>query len=203
MANTDFFTALEDLEKEKGIPKEVFLEALENALVSACKKQYFSSSAKVEVRLNEEKGKIEYFIVKEIVEEVEDKDLQISLADAQAVKKSYKLGDNFCQKFIPKDFTRIAAQTAAQVIKQKIHETERDAAMSKFSDKEGELLVGVVRKVDAKGVYVELGNGQIEGIMMPSDQVPTETYNVNDKIKVFVKRIKAGFKKTFILSFTL
>ena len=199
MANTDFFTALEDLEKEKGIPKEVFLEALENALVSACKKQYFSSSAKVEVRLNEEKGKIEFFIVKEIVEEVEDKDLQISLADAQAVKKSYKLGDNFCQKFIPKDFTRIAAQTAAQVIKQKIHETERDAAMSKFSDKEGELLVGVVRKVDAKGVYVELGNGQIEGIMMPSDQVPTETYNVNDKIKVFVKRIKAGYKGAQII----
>lgn len=194
MANTDFFTALDDFEKEKGIPKEVFIEALENALVSAYKKQFSCSSAKVELKLNEEKGKIEFFVVKEVVEEVEDKDLQISLADAQLVKKTYKVGDTFYQKFIPKDCSRIAAQTAAQVVKQRIHETERDAAMSKFADKEGELLIGVVRKIDNKNVYVELGNGQIEGVMMPSDQVAGETYNVNDKIKVFVKRIKSGFK---------
>ena len=146
-----------------------------------------------------EKGTIEFYTVREVVDEVEDKETQISLEDAKNIKKSYKVGDFVREKFIPKDFSRIAAQTAKQVIMQKIHETERDAAMSEFSNKEGELLVGTVRKVDLKNVYVELGKGQIEGVMLPSDQVPGETYNVNDKIKVFVKRVKSGFKGAQVL----
>ncbi|MDE6076060.1 MAG: transcription termination factor NusA, partial [Clostridia bacterium] len=88
---------------------------------------------------------------------------------------------------------------AKQVILQKLHETERDAAMNEFSDKEGELVVGKIRKIDLKNVYVELGKGQVEGLMLPSDQVPGETYNVNDKIKVFVKRVKSGFKGAQVL----
>ncbi|MGN0818647.1 MAG: transcription termination factor NusA, partial [Candidatus Coproplasma sp.] len=134
-----------------------------------------------------------------VVEEVEDRETQISLEDAQQIKKSYKVGDVVKEKFVPKNFSRIAAQTAKQVILQKLHETERDAAMSEFSDKEGELLVGVIRKIDAKNVYVELGKGQVEGLMLPSDQVPGEKYNVNDKIKVFVKRVKSGFKGAQVL----
>ncbi len=194
MTNKDFFAALADLEKEKGIPQQVFLEALENALVSACKKQYPGAGGAVEMKLVPEKGTIEFYTVRNVVEEVEDRDTQISLEEAQQIKKSYKVGDKISEKFVPKDFSRIAAQTAKQVILQKLHETERDAAMSEFSNKEGELLVGTVRKIDAKNVYVELGKGQIEGLMLPSDQVPGETYNVNDKIKVFVKRVKSGFK---------
>ncbi|MDE6355911.1 MAG: transcription termination factor NusA [Clostridia bacterium] len=194
MTNKDFFAALEDLEKEKGIPREVFLEALENALVSACKKQYAGAVGTVEIKLNPEKGTFDFFTVKTVVDVVVDRENEISLEDAQTIKKSYKLGDRAYEKFVPKDFSRIAAQTAKQVILQKIHETEREAAMSEFSDKEGELLVGVVRKIDAKNVYVEIGKGQVEGLMLPSDQVPSEKYNVNDKIKVFVKRIKSGFR---------
>lgn len=194
MTNKDFFAALEDLEKEKGISREVFLEALENALVSACKKQYAGTVGTVEIRLNPEKGTFDFFTVKTVVDVVADRENEISLEDAQAIKKSYKLGDKAYEKFVPKDFSRIAAQTAKQVILQKIHETEREAAMSEFSDKEGELLVGVVRKIDAKNVYVEIGKGQVEGLLLPSDQVPGEKYNVNDKIKVFVKRIKSGFR---------
>ncbi len=194
MINKDFFLALEDLEKEKGIPKEVFLTALENALVSACKKQYSGAAGTVEIKLNPEKGSLEFFTVRTIVEEVVDSENEISLEDAQKLKKSSKLGDKITEKFVPKDFSRIAAQTAKQVILQKIHETERDAAMSEFSDKEGELIVGVIRKIDAKNVSVELGKGQVEGLMLPSDQVPGEKYNVNDKIKVFVKRVKNGFR---------
>ena len=193
MTNKDFFAALEDLEKEKGIPQEVFIEALSNALVSACKKQYAGAAGRVDIRMNPEKGTIEFFTVKTVVEEVLDREAEISLADAQAIKKSYKLGDTVTEKFVPKDFSRIAAQTAKQVILQKIHETERDSAMNEFSNKEGELLMGVIRKIDAKNVYVELGKGQIEGLMLPSDQVPGEKYNVNDKIKVFVKRVKSGY----------
>ncbi|MBD5632061.1 MAG: transcription termination/antitermination protein NusA [Clostridia bacterium] len=199
MTNKDFFAALEDLEKEKGIPQSVFLEALENALVSACKKQYVGTVGAVEIRLNPEKGSIDFFTVKTVVEDVIDRENEISLEDAKNIKKSYKLGDKVTEKFVPKDFSRIAAQTAKQVILQKIHETERDAAMNEFSNKEGELLVGVVRKIDAKNVYVEIGKGQIEGVMLPTDQVPGEKYNVNDKLKVFVKRVKSGFHGAQVL----
>ena len=199
MVNKDFFAALADLEKEKGIPQEVFIEALKNALVSARKKQSANGTGEVEMKLVPEKGTIEFYTVRTVVEEVADRDVEISLEEARAIKKSYKLGDKVVEKFAPKDFTRIAAQTAKQVILQKLHETERDAAMNEFSDKEGELVVGRVRKIDLKNVYVELGKGQVEGLMLPSDQVPGETYNVNDKIKVFVKRVKSGFKGAQVL----
>ncbi len=199
MTNKDFFAALADLEKEKGIPQQVFLDALENALVSACKKQYAGAAGAVEIKLNPERGTIEFFTVKNVVEEVVDRESEISVAEAQEIKKSYKVGDRVVEKFVPKDFSRIAAQTAKQVILQKLHETERDAALNEFTDKEGELLVGVVRKIDAKNVYVEIGKGQIEGLMLPSDQVPGEKYNVNDKIKVFVKKVKNGFRGAQVL----
>lgn len=199
MVNKDFFAALADLEKEKGIPQEIFLEALRNALVSACKKQAQGPVGEVDVRLNPEKGSIEFYTIKTVVDEVVDKDLEISLEDAHLIKKTAKVGDKLTEKFVPKDFSRIAAQTAKQVILQKLHETERDAAMSEFSDKEGELVVGTIRKIDLKNVYVELGKGQVEGLMLPSDQVPGEQYNVNDKIKVFVKRVKNGFKGAQVL----
>lgn len=199
MINKDFFLALQDLEKEKGIPQEVFLEALENALVSACKKQFTGTAGTVEIKINPDKGSIEFFTVKNVVEEVVDPENEISVEEAHEIKKNLKAGDKIREKIVPKDFSRIAAQTAKQVILQKIHETERDAAMTEFSDKEGELLVGVIRKIDAKNVYIELGKGQVEGLMMPSDQVPGEKYNVNDKIKVFVKRIKSGFHGAQVL----
>ena len=199
MTNKDFFNALNDLEKEKGIPKEVFIESLQNALVSACKKQYAGTVGTVEVKTHPEKGTIDFFTVKTVVEEVVDEENEISLADAHEIKKSYKLGDKVMEKLVPKDFSRIAAQTAKQVILQKLHETERDRAMNEFADKEGELIVGVVRKIDAKNVYIEIGKGQVEGLMMPSDQVPGEKYNVNDRIKVFVKRVKSGYRSAQVL----
>ncbi|MCH5147897.1 MAG: transcription termination/antitermination protein NusA [Clostridiales bacterium] len=197
--NKEFFLALQDLEKERGIPQQVFLDALKNALVSACKKQYSVGTGVVDIKLSPEKETIDFYIVKTVVEEVENEETEISLADAQAIKKSYKVGDTVSKKFVPKDFSRIAAQTAKQVILQKIHETERDAAMNEFSDKEGELLVGIVRKIDAKNVYIELGKGQVEGLMLPSDQVPGEKYNINDRIKVYVKRVKNGFRGAQVL----
>ncbi|MGN0804834.1 MAG: transcription termination factor NusA [Candidatus Coproplasma sp.] len=199
MVNKDFFAALADLEKEKGIPQEVFLEALRNALALACKRQGQGAVGEVDVRLNPEKGTMEFYAVRTVVDEVVDKDSEISLEDAREIKKTSKVGDKISEKFVPKDFSRIAAQTAKQVILQKLHETERDAAMSEFSDKEGELVVGTIRKIDLKNVYVELGKGQVEGLMLPSDQVPGEKYNVNDKIKVFVKRVKSGFKGAQVL----
>lgn len=190
MVNKDFFLALADLEAEKGISENVFIEALQNALASAYKKQYVGGAGTVEVRLNPDKNTIKFYTVKTAVEEVEDREKEILLAEAQAIRKSYKLGDEVYEEFVPKDFGRIAAQTAKQVILQKLHETERDNTLSEFSDKKDELLSCVVRKVDAKNVYVELGKGQIEGLMMPQDQVPGEKYTVNDRLKVYVKNVK-------------
>ena len=109
------------------------------------------------------------------------------------------MGDVLTDEFTPKDFTRIAAQTAKQVILQKIHETERDNTLSEFSDKEGELMSGLVRKVDARNVYIELGKGQIEGLMLPQDQVPGERYPVGEHLKVYVKRVKSGGKNAQVL----
>ncbi len=114
-------------------------------------------------------------------------------------KKNAKVGDVLTEEFVPKDFSRIAAQTAKQVILQKLHETERDNTLSEFSDKEGEILSGLVRKVDMKNVYIELGKGQIEGLLLPQDQVPGERYNAGDKIKVYVKRVRSGGRNAQVM----
>lgn len=199
MVSKEFFEALADLEAEKGISREIFIEALRGALISAYKKQYEGGAGEVDIRINPEKNSIKYYTVKTAVDEVNDPEKEISVAAAQLIKKSYKAGDLVYEEFVPKDFGRIAAQTAKQVILQKLHETERDNTLLEFSDKKDELMSGVVRKVDAKNVYVELGKGQIEGVMLPQDQVPGEKYEVNDRLKVYVKNIKSGAKGAQIL----
>ena len=199
MVSKEFFEALADMEAEKGISSEIFIEALRNALVSAYKKQYEGDVGEVDIRINPEKYSIKYYTVKTVVEEVVDREKEISLEEAQKLKKSYKVGDTVYEEFVPKDFNRIAAQTAKQVILQKLHETERDNTLNEFSDKKDELMTCVVRKVDAKNVYVELGSGQIEGIMLPQDQVPGEKYEVNDRLKVYVKNIKSGSRGAQVL----
>ncbi len=114
-------------------------------------------------------------------------------------KKTAKAGDILSEAFVPKHFSRIAAQTAKQVVLQKIHEMERDNTLSEFSDKEGELMSGFVRKIDMKNVYIELGKGQIEGLMLPQDQVPGERYEVGDHLKVYVKRVRSGGRNAQVL----
>ena len=199
MVNKDFFAALADLEREKGIGQEVFIEALSNALASAYKKQFFGDAGNVEVRLNPEKNTIRFFLIQTVVDGDELNDGEIYLEDAQMKKKNAKVGDVLTEEFVPKDFSRIAAQTAKQVILQKLHETERDNTLSEFSDKEGEILSGLVRKVDMKNVYIELGKGQIEGLLLPQDQVPGERYNAGDKIKVYVKRVRSGGRNAQVM----
>ncbi|MDE7159062.1 MAG: transcription termination/antitermination protein NusA, partial [Clostridiales bacterium] len=150
MVNKDFFSALADLERERGINEEAFIESLGNALASAYKKLADGAMGKVEVRLNPEKSTIRFFFTYTVVDSEEPNEGEITLEEARLKKKSAKVGDVLSEEFIPKDFSRIAAQTAKQVVLQKIHETERDNPLSEFSDKEGELMSGLVRKVDAK-----------------------------------------------------
>ena len=198
MINKDFYAALEQICVSKGIEKEVFLSTLKSALTSAYKK-YANDASDVEIKYNEEKNSIKFYAVKKIVEEVVDADKEITLAEAKTYKKSYKLGDNFEKEFVPKDFGRIAAQTAKQVVMQKIREAEREFTIHEFEDKENEIHSAIVRKKENGNVYVELSGGQLEGVMLPQDQLPGENYEINDKLTVYVKRIRTMGKNTQVL----
>lgn len=189
MINQDFFLALEDLEREKGISQEAFIAALEDALVIAYKKST-GESGRVEVKLSPEKKSIKIYSVRSVVEEVTDPEKEISVEDAREIKKSYKAGDEVVTEIISKNFGRIAAQTAKQVLMQKLREIEHENTVNEFEDREGELMTCTVRSIEAGNVYVEIGGNQIEGVLMPKDQVPGEKYEVNQKLNVYVKKVK-------------
>lgn len=197
MINKDFFQALEDLEAEKKINKETFITTLETALASAYKKMYGEAKSAL-VKLNPEKATIKIYSYKTVVEEVEDPDKEISLSEAKLIKKSHKIGDEIMTEESTKDFGRIAAQTAKQVVMQKIKEMERDMALSELSEKEDELLTTVVKRLDNGTVYVQISNSHTEGVMLATDQIPGEKFNVGDRVKVYVKKIKDSFKGTQI-----
>ena len=198
MINQDFFLALEELERGKGISQAEFIAALENALVIAYKKSTGISGG-VEVRLNPDKKSIKIYSVRNVVEEVVDPEKEIALADAQEIKKSYKVGDVVSVEIISKNFGRIEAQTAKQILMQKLREIERDNTVSEFEDKEGELMACTVRRIEDGNVYVEIGGNQIEGVLMPKDQVPGEKYELNQKLNVYVKRVKNSGKMAQIV----
>ncbi len=195
----DFFLAIEDLEREKGISPEVLISALETALLSAYKKHTGDSAENIHIKLNPEKGVAKFYATKRIVEEVVDPDKEISLAAAKLHKKSYKLGDTFETEFVPKKFGRIAAQTAKQVITQKFREFERDHTIAEYEDKEEEIQNCIIRRIENGTVYVEIGGGQIEGVMLPQDQIPGEKYAVNDKITVYVKKVRTNGKNAQVM----
>ena len=190
MTNKDFFLALEALE-EKGIEKEYFLEALKTALTTAYKRN-FDEVRPVEVELKPEKYSIDIYAYQTVVAEVENPDAEISLQDARLVKKTAKIGDRLKTPVTPKEFGRIAAGTAKQVITQKLREKEKTSAYGEFSNKVDTLMTGVVNRVDeATGtVYVEFPNTNIEGVMSEYDKMTTERYNVGDRLKVYVKKLR-------------
>lgn len=190
MIRKDFFLVLDELEKQKGIDKELVLSALQNALSCACKKN-FGEARNIDIVINPEKSSIKILAYKTVVEQVEDPDKEISLEDAKALKSSYKLGDRVTEEIVPENFGRIAAQTAKQVVMQTLREAERNMSFSQYADKENELLVGVVSRMKDDGtIYVEIGKNQMEGVLLVGDQTPGEKFAVGDKIKVLVKRVR-------------
>ena len=193
MISKDFFLALEELERTKGIKKSIFIEALETALVIAYKKEFGSSKA-VEVKLNPERNTIKILAYQTVVEEVEDKEAQISLEDARLIDKKYKVGDIVSEEINSKDFCRIVAQTAKQVIMQKLREVESEQAFAELSQKEDELITCMVRSIDGDNVHVEI-NKNIEAILMPQDQAPNDKYVIGKAVKVYVSRTAPGFVK--------
>lgn len=189
MVNKDFFKALDDLEQERKIDKETFIATLETALTSAYKKMYGEAKSAM-VKLYPERNTIRIFSYKTVVEEVEDPDKQISLEDARQIKKSHKVGDIVAVEETTKDFGRIAAQTAKQVVMQKLRELERQNAANELSEKEDELLTTIVKRIDGDNVYVQIPGTHTEGALMKSDQIPGDKFQIGDRIKVYVKKIK-------------
>ena len=197
MVNKDFFQALIDLQEQKGIDSQYFIDALESALTSAYKKN-FGEAKSAFVKLNPEKHTIKIYSYKTVVEEVLDGDKEISLAEAKTIKKSYKVGDLVQQEETPKNFGRIAAQTAKQVVMQRLREAERSKVMDEVYTKQDELVTGIIRRIEGGNVYVDLGITQVDGVLAVKDQIPGEKYKINDRIKVVVRSVKDGFNAPYI-----
>ena len=193
--NKELLEALEIFEKERDIPKEVMFEAIENSLLTAYK-NHFGKADNVKVEIDRETGDYLIYAEKEVVataEEVEDDVTQISLVDAKLIDKKAKAGDVVAVKFESKDFGRIAASNAKNVITQKIREEEHSAIIKKFKSKEKTIVTGVVRRfVGGKNISVDLGKA--EGFLAENEQVETEHFKVNDRIKVYVLEVKDSSK---------
>lgn len=197
MINKDFFQALEDLQTQKGIDKEYFIQALESALTSAYKKN-FGEAKSAFVKLNPEKNSIKVYSYKTVVDEITDPDKEILLNDAKLVKKSIKVGDVIQDEETPKNFGRIAAQTAKQVVMQKIREAERSRVMDEVNTKQDELLTVIVRRTEGENVYCDMGITQVEGVLGERDKIPGEKYTPNSRLKVLVKSVKESFNMPYV-----
>lgn len=179
----DVVQAMDLLEAEKGISREVIKEAIEAALVHAYKKNY-ENAQNVEVLFNIETGDIKVFSVKEVVETNYDPTIEISLEEAHQIHQAYEIGDTIKIEVTPQDFGRIATQTAKHVVMQKLREAEREIIYNEFIDYEDEILTGVVERTDARFVYVNIG--KVEAVMPVREQIPGEEFDFNDRVKVYV-----------------
>ena len=188
----EMLLAMEELEKENGMEPGSLMEAIETALVTAYKRDFDSTADNVKVVVDKETGDYHVFAEKEVVEEVEDGNIQISLEEAKKLNKSLEIGDTAQIEIMPKNFGRIAAGTAKQVIIQKIREASREYLFNEFSDRKGEIVSGLIQKADGGIVVVDLG--RLEGVMPLKEQVPTEQYHVNDKIRAYVLDVEKGAK---------
>ena len=189
---TEMLQAMDELEKTEGIKKDVLMESIEQALVNAYKKNYECNDENIKIVMDKLEGKMKVYQEKTVVEDVQDDKKEISLDEAKKINSNYKVDDVVEFELLPKKFGRIAAQTAKQIITQKIREASRDMIFNEFDSKKGEIIVGQIQKVTGKAIIIDLG--KIEGIMSKKEQIPTETYNVNDKIKACVISVEKGAK---------
>lgn len=183
--------AFATLEKEKGIKQEIIVDAIKAALVAAYKKNY-NQAQNVEVVFDEKKGNFKVNAIKTVVDEVQDSRLEVSLKDALEINRAYEVGDEIRFEVTPKDFGRLAAQTAKQVIMQRLREAEREHIISEYSQYKDEIVTGTVERRDNRFVYVKIGN--VEAVMPHNDQLPGENYNPQDKVRVLVTRVGSDSK---------
>ena len=189
--NKELILALEELEKEKGMNKDYLLDAIETALVTAYKRN-FDSLENVKVSMDRKTGATHVYAVKQVVEKPENLETEISLEDAKKINPDVKEEETVEVEIVPRNFGRIAAQTAKQVIIQKLREAEREIIYNEFNDRKGEIVSGLIQKADKNIVVMDLG--KLEGVMPAKEQIPTEHYRVNDKIKGYVLDVERGAK---------
>ena len=194
--NTEFIEALAELEREKGISMDVLLEALEAALISGYKRN-FGSLQNVRVTIDRLTGEIKVYARKTVSEQVEDDRCEISLEDARGKDPRYEMGDIVEIEVTPRDFGRIAAQTAKQVVVQRIREAERGIIYEEFSSREGDIVTGIVQRQDQKNIYIDLG--KTEAILGPTEQIPGEEYRHSDRLKTYIVEVKKTTKGPQIL----
>ncbi|MFR8072490.1 MAG: transcription termination factor NusA, partial [Anaerovoracaceae bacterium] len=189
--NKEFINAIDDLVREKGISKDVLIEAIESALVSAYKKNY-GTAQNVRVNIDREEGDVDVLMRRDVVEEVEDEFTQISIDEALEIDPRYQVGDVVEYRVTPKDFGRIAAQTAKQVVVQRIREAERGIVFDNYIDRQGELITGVVQRISNETIFVNMGN--TEGILVAGERASGERYKVNDRIKAYIMDVRKSTK---------
>jgi len=191
LMSKEMVEAFATLEKEKGIKQEIIVDAIKAALVAAYKKNY-NQAQNVEVVFDEKKGNFKVNAIKTVVDEVQDSRLEVSLKDALEINRAYEVGDEIRFEVTPKDFGRLAAQTAKQVIMQRLREAEREHIISEYSQYKDEIVTGTVERRDNRFVYVKIGN--VEAVMPHNDQLPGENYNPQDKVRVLVTRVGSDSK---------
>ena len=185
--NTEFMQALKDLQREKGISSDSIIDALEKALAKSYEKNY-NDHQNVKINIDPETGKLDIFAEKLIVDSVEEPIIEISLNDARKINANYQIGETVLQSVTPHDFGRIAAQTARNIVLQKIKDAERAIIFSEFEDREHEIITGIIQRMDRNYIYIELG--KTEGMIPPSEQVSTESYRVGDRLKLYISEVK-------------
>src|SRR5437879_7352129 len=189
--NRELITVIEQIGREKGIDKEILFEALESALLSASRKT-LGAADNVRMHIDRKSGDVRVYCRKKVVEEVTDDTLEISLADAKALNTEAELGDELEQERPPQEVGRIAAQTAKQVILQKVRDAEREGIYSEFAGKEGQILRGVVHRIEKRNVILEVGKA--EAILPEREQIPGERYNPGDRIRAYVLDVRRTAK---------
>lgn len=190
--NSEFLTALNEIEKEKNISKDILLDAIDAALVSAYKRNYNTNQNNVVVNIDRESGEVKVFVCKEVVEEVEDELCQISLDEAKEISGTYEIGDTVNIEDTPAAFGRIAAQTAKQIVLQRIKEAERNLIYDEFSEKEHKVVIGTIQRIERRNIYLDIG--KTEAYLAPNEQVPGEVYDFHRRMKVYVTEVKKTTK---------
>lgn len=189
--NQEFIRALDVIQEEKSIDKEELIQAIEAAITTAYKKNY-GNAHNVEINIDRENGDIQVFALKEIVEVPENDHSQISLEKAREVDSNYQVGDFFRKEVRPRDFGRIAAQNAKQLIIQRIKEAERNIIYNDYLERQDEVLTGIIKRIEKGVVYVEVG--KLEAVMLPSEQTTGENYELNQRLKVYLLMVKKTTK---------
>ena len=185
--NADFISAVQELGKEKGIDADMLFTAVEEALVAAYKKNY-GSNQNVRVDLNKENGEIHVFALRTVVEGPTEEFGEISLDDAREIDERYELDDIVEVEVTPRNFGRIAAQNAKQVVVQRIREAERGMVYERFSGREQDIVTGIVQRVEAGNVYIDLG--KVEAVLTAKEQIPGESYQYHERMKTYIVEVK-------------